>query len=566
MSTAPQPQQGQSKAREVTAQQSRRRHPADPPLLADSDDTGLAVVAKALLVASAPGLSGGNFYADSDRAGTDTPLDGELGLGADDTVISRFWRFSATELNLNDNNNPAVFDIGPYFDTGGDGNDLTLYLQTRTDGEVSFSVAAQFSVGGGNYARFNLPADAQTLLDNLATGDRWIFKAARPAAAITGEAEHASVVVAGIEGTGRAIAAGTVTGTGEPGTVLAAGIEGAGSSIAVVVRTGTGEHASVTAAGVEGTGSNIVPLMLADSDDAGLDVELKALLVASAPGTVGNDPYADANRGGTDTPLDGEIGIGPGNTLISRFRRLTAGQLTFNDNDDPAALDIGVYFDAGGDGNDLTVYLQTLDAGEVSFTVAAQYAEGGGNYARVDLPADAQALLDNLATGDRWIFKLARPSAAEVRTGDGEHASVTAAGIEGTGRKLDAATRTGTGEAGTAAAAGIEGTGHAIAVVTQTGSGELGAVVAEGIEGTGVTLNDIRQEFDLGEIDAFADWFGSILINPLLVVGGAAAYLRSVERIGTSLRFTISDTATGDASQAGPELIPEWEVYEQAIT
>ena len=50
-------------------------------LLSDSDDTGLDVVAKALMVASAPGLSGGNFYADSDRAGTDTPLDGELGLG-----------------------------------------------------------------------------------------------------------------------------------------------------------------------------------------------------------------------------------------------------------------------------------------------------------------------------------------------------------------------------------------------------------------------------------------------------------------------------------------------------
>ena len=37
-------------------------------------------------------------------------------------------------------------------------------------------------LGGGNFARFTLPADAQTLLDNIAIGDRFIFKAARPAA------------------------------------------------------------------------------------------------------------------------------------------------------------------------------------------------------------------------------------------------------------------------------------------------------------------------------------------------------------------------------------------------
>ena len=231
-------------------------------------------------------------------------------------------------------------------------------------------------------------------------------------------------------------------------------------------------------------------------------------------------------------------------------------------------MNFGDYFDAGGDGNDLTTYLRTLNDGEVNFTVAAQYVEGGDNYFRVTLPADAQALLDNLATGDRWIFKLARPATAVTQTGSGEAGSVAAVGIEGTGRKLDAAARTGTGEAGTVAAIGIEGTGRSIAAVTRTGSGEVGSVVAEGIEGTGeaiVPSTDITQEFDLGNVAAFDDWFGSILIDPRLVAEGAAAYLRSVERIGSSLRFTISDTATGDASQAGPELIPEWEVYEQAI-
>ena len=56
-----------------------------------------------------------------------------------------------------------------------------------------------------------------------------------------------------------------------------------------------------TATGVAGAPS--VVLVLADSDDTGLDVVAKALLVASAPGTDGSTFYADSDRGGTDTPL-----------------------------------------------------------------------------------------------------------------------------------------------------------------------------------------------------------------------------------------------------------------------
>ena len=65
--------------------------------------------------------------------------------------------------------------------SGGDGNDLTLYLQTAADGLVSFAVSTQIGLSGGNYVRFTLPADAQALLDNISTGDRFIFALARPA-------------------------------------------------------------------------------------------------------------------------------------------------------------------------------------------------------------------------------------------------------------------------------------------------------------------------------------------------------------------------------------------------
>ena len=170
----------------------------DPLILTDSDDTGLEVVAKALLVASADGTVGTHFfYADSDRGGTDTPLDGELGLGDDETVVSGFRHRSEPILQLNDNDNPAALDIGAYFDTGGDGDDLTIYLQTLADGEVSFPVAGNVDFNRANQVRFTLPLAGQTLLNNITDGDRWIFKLARPAVTqqqivLTGDADLGS--------------------------------------------------------------------------------------------------------------------------------------------------------------------------------------------------------------------------------------------------------------------------------------------------------------------------------------------------------------------------------------
>ena len=42
---------------------------------------------------------------------------GKLGLGDDNTVISRFFRGSATELALNDNDNPAALNLGALIST-----------------------------------------------------------------------------------------------------------------------------------------------------------------------------------------------------------------------------------------------------------------------------------------------------------------------------------------------------------------------------------------------------------------------------------------------------------------
>ena len=102
--------------------------------------------------------------------------------------------------------------------------------------------------------------------------------------------------------------------------------------------------------------------------------------------------------------------MGTGETVISRMRRASAPNLTLNDNDLPVALDFGVFFGTGGAGEDLTLYLQTTSDGLVSFTVASAFLSAGGNWLNVTLPAAARTLLDNLATGDRFIFALARPA------------------------------------------------------------------------------------------------------------------------------------------------------------
>ena len=286
----------------------------------------------------------------------------------------------------------------------------------------------------------------------------------------------------------------------------------------------------------EATGSTQAPLTLADSDDAGLDVDAKALLVASDAGTTGNFIYEDADRGGTDTPLDGELGLGADETLISGIRRRTATLLQLNDNNNPAALDIGAYFSTGGAGNDLTIYLQTLDDGEVSFPAS------NSSFSRVDqvrftIPSDVQTLLENLVSGDRFIIKFARAATVDF-TGDAETINFSTGLAEATGSTLAPIT----GDASPV--------GFSFSVAQATGVG--------GVQGPSA-------ELDLGNVPGTSPWLGAVLIPPDFVEGGGAAYLREITTVGTSIRISISVAATGSYSTFGPELVQAWLNYENAI-
>ena len=96
------------------------------------------------------------------------------------------------------------------------------------------------------------------------------------------------------------------------------------------------------------------------------------------------------------------------------MRRASTPNLTLNDNNQPVGLAFDAFFGTGGAGADLTLYLQTTSAGLVSFTVAGAFLSAGGNWLNVTLPTAARTLLNNLATGDRFIFALARAATVAV--------------------------------------------------------------------------------------------------------------------------------------------------------
>ena len=147
-------------------------------------------------------------------------------------------------------------------------------------------------------------------------------------------------------------------------------------------------------------------MLLADSDDTGLDVELKALLEASGTATL----YADSDRGGFDTPVDGEMGLGVSETLVSRIIR-SGTYIQLNDNDNPSALGLDDYFHIASVGGDLTLYVQTELDGEESVVVAGNSFDLSSQRIRITTGTELGSLLDNFSIGDRFIFKFARPEA-----------------------------------------------------------------------------------------------------------------------------------------------------------
>ena len=75
-----------------------------------------------------------------------------------------------------------------------------------------------------------------------------------------------------------------------------------------------------------------------------------------------------------------------------------------------------------------------------------------------------------------------------------------------------------------------------------------------------------EQTLILGEKTDSSFWAGALLVDPVFVVDGNSAYLRYIQRLGSQIRMRFSSTATDEPTDAGPQLVPEWTGYEEAIT
>ena len=75
-----------------------------------------------------------------------------------------------------------------------------------------------------------------------------------------------------------------------------------------------------------------------------------------------------------------------------------------------------------------------------------------------------------------------------------------------------------------------------------------------------------EQTLILGEKTDASFWAGAVLIEPAFVVGGGSAYLRYLQGQSDNVRIRLSSTATDDPFLAGPDLVPEWEEYAEALT
>ena len=149
-------------------------------------------------------------------------------------------------------------------------------------------------------------------------------------------------------------------------------------------------------------------LTLAEFDTEGLELDLLALIRA------GSGPqqtiFATPPRGTVGALLEGELGIGAGEVAITRIRRRNGTMLLINDNE---PLSLADYFGPGGDGADLTLYVQTQD-GAASLPVTALGRRGGNfvQFGPIDTALDA--ILDGIDDGDRFIFAFARPALSAV--------------------------------------------------------------------------------------------------------------------------------------------------------
>ena len=285
---------------------------------------------------------------------------------------------------------------------------------------------------------------------------------------------------------------------------------------------------------------------LSDIDLSGFEVDFAAVLTALSNTLI----YQDSDRGGSSTPVEGELGLSDTQTVISQIRWVDP-LLIVNDNNNPEAITLNDYYGPGDPANNQTFFLKIEGQDTVSFLVADTFINAGGGFVNFgSLPANVISLLVGLSTGDQLIFASGSATTAvdvdvvvELSTPNPE-LSITVQRSVAVYRDLSIELVTPLPEVSISAETYVDTSSNITTFVMP-------------IPDT-VSDNDLRWSS-----------LSNLLIHPSLVVGGVAAYLSlfwlSAASVGTNYVYT-SPFSSGDiGGGAGPNLIPAWESNHIAI-
>ena len=143
-----------------------------------------------------------------------------------------------------------------------------------------------------------------------------------------------------------------------------------------------------------------MPLELTDFAQAGLEVDALALIVVGAE----PDLYIGPDRGGTQAPEAGELGLGTAETRIAMIRLLSGNRIALGDANLPAMLSLADFFGAAGESSPWALYVQTDDG--LAWT--NQIHSSAGDVVRMQFTAADAAVLYGIDAGDRVIFAVVR--------------------------------------------------------------------------------------------------------------------------------------------------------------
>ena len=427
---------------------------ADVLLLSDFDTTGRVVDLLALVTAS----NRPTWYADSNRGGTDTgPTDGELGIGENETLISRIqWNPTNTWIQLNDNDDPAAINLGNYINS----DDWYLTIQTLADGELTSNSDSGRSA---NRVRFRFTdQDAIDAFTAIGVGDRFIIAIWRPEVVVrlSGETIGSTTetttsrftIVEDLRFRGSTETVATAVTDARLNAGLVVNLRGSTEDVASAVTDGTLirtqpvlMRGSTATADVDATDAELVTVASprlrgleavsdVDAGDAALvlriEMRLSALGVTATGVTTAADTvfdlrafdqsnrivdtlalitasddanwYTDSTAGGTDVLDEGEIGISPTDTIIHQIIFVSGNIVEVRDRNVPSNVRLGRWF---GDDNAISNWyltIQTRDHGEIT---SNQLATTTGNRAQfVFADSDDQDALDAINQGVPFII------------------------------------------------------------------------------------------------------------------------------------------------------------------